>query len=189
LNRFFSLELIQLTTFCDTAALALSLTSSPTLWFYIPQQSRPDTVGQLTVLDESEQPIATEQVTLSTEAGVVGVALSQPLRPDRPYHWVFSILINPRRPSQNPTVEGVIQWTEPNTAIANQLNQARSPLEKVAIYRQHQIWQDALTELIALRQNQPDDANVNEIWNDLLEEQGLEAIANAPISDCCIAPR
>jgi hypothetical protein len=54
-------------------------------------------------------------------------------------------------------------------------------LQQVAIYASNGIWYEALTTLAQLRQNSPQDATLQQEWQDLLIFVGLNDIAAKPL--------
>lgn len=166
--------------------LTLTIADSPTFWFYIPQSSNSETPAEFALLDQNHQPIFTEQITLPATSGIISLPLTQPLEMNQSYQWVFSILANPRNPSQNPKVEGLVKRVEPGARLSNQLQQATSQQEKIAIYANHGIWHDALTALAEQHFITLDSPTLMNDWSDFLKSVGLGEIAHVPLLDCCI---
>ena len=163
----------------------LTVVESPTFWFYVPAQSTAGLSAEFVLLDNQEQPILIQPISLSETPGVVSVSPSHPLEAGKQYRWMFSVLVNPDRPSRNPAVEGVIRRIEPDSTLLSQIEDAVSPREQVAIFARHGIWQDALTTLGNLRRTTPGDPSLLTDWIDLLGSVGLESIASVPVVDCC----
>ena len=159
----------------------------PTLWFYVPTQSTPTLSAEFVLLDDQEQPVLIQPISLSEIPGVVSVSPNRPLETGKQYRWIFSLLVNPDRPSSNPAVEGFIRRIEPDATLIRQIERAVSPRERIAIYAQEGIWHDALTALADLRQATPRDPRLLTDWTDLLSSVGLGAIAHVPVVDCCTA--
>lgn len=156
---------------------ALALTETPTLWFYIPQRSKPGGIAELVVL-QAHREVYTQQVILPASPGIFGVQLQQPLKANQLYGWSFTILEQPQSPSQNPTVEGLIRYTTPSLAVA-QMFQGPNRLQQ---YAQKGIWHDTLTDLAQQRCQQPTSQGLQSF----LGSAGLDAIATSPILNCKI---
>ena len=60
-----------------------------------------------------------------------------------------------------------------------------TPRQRVALYAQAGIWQDALTTLGELRVRQRQDAALATDWKDLLDSVGLDNISTEAIVECC----
>jgi hypothetical protein len=175
---------------CLEASQALptvTLEPSPIFWFYVPQQSRPNATAEFVLLDERNRPMVTQQVTLPEQAGIIGVRLSQPIATHQLYRWVFSIEVNPRHPSENPTVTGMVQWRAPDSRLQAQIAAIASPEEKINFYANQGFWHDTITTLANLRQANPNSERLAQDWQSLLSSAGLKTIANSPLLGCCTA--
>ena len=65
-------------------------------------------------------------------------------------------------------------------ALKKQLEKA-TPRERITLYGAHGIWYEALSNAVELRRVNPQDSS----WQKLLQEIGLNNLANKPIVDCC----
>jgi hypothetical protein len=166
------------------SSLALTLAETPTFWFYLPEQSTSELAAEFVLL-EGDRLIYKQQIPLTGTPGVISIRPNQSLETNKRYRWVFSILVNPQRPSQNPAVEGLIQRIEPDSTLSSQLKAATTEQERIAIYIQNGIWHDALTGLGKLYSANPGDSHLLADWSSLLGSVGLGAIAQIPIVDCC----
>lgn len=165
----------------------LTMVEFPAFWFYVPAQSTAALSAEFVLLDDQEQPVLIQPISLSDNPGVVSVSPSRPLATGKQYRWIFSLLVDPDRPSRNPAVEGLIRRIEPNSTLLSQIEGAESPRERVAIYSRQGIWHEALTILANLRQAAPEDPRLLTDWTDLLDSVGLGSIASIPVVDCCEA--
>jgi hypothetical protein len=154
---------------------ALTLTETPTLWFYIPQLTARERQAELVLLQDHRE-VDRQRVTLPAVSGILGVQLQQPLTANRLYGWSFSILQQPHSPSQNPTVEGLIRYVASRPADTRVLP---AP-DQLRQYAEAGIWHDTLTALVQQRCQNPASQN----WNSFLGSAGLDAIATAPILNC-----
>lgn len=166
------------------ADLALTTSESPIVWVHVPVLDGP-TGGELVLLDENQQALGMQTVSLSGAAGIVGIPLAAKLEVDRTYSWVFTILSEPNRPSENTWVEGLLRRVDPDTDLVTALKATTGLRDRANIWAQHGIWHEALTALIELRQTTPNNATISQDWQDFLSSVELGAIANAPIQDCC----
>jgi hypothetical protein len=174
-------------TGCSVASeswLALTLEQQPIFWFYVPAQPDAGATAEFALLDENQQPILLQSMTLTGEAGIIGVPLTQPLVPGQIYRWAFSMMGSRPAHDLHLFVEGRVQRIEPDAALATQLSTASEP-DRLAIYLQQGIWHDALTSLVAWHHRDPTDSTWADQWSKLLAAVGLETIAQAPLLDCC----
>ncbi|MEO0373111.1 MAG: DUF928 domain-containing protein [Cyanobacteria bacterium P01_A01_bin.17] len=154
---------------------ALTLTEMPTLWFYVPPLAGPERQAELVLLQKHRE-VSKQRVALPAKPGIVGVQLKGPLTADQLYGWSFTVLKQPRSPSQNPTVEGLIRYT---VSRPNGLGtpKTRGQLQR---YAQAGIWHDALTTLARRRCQKQGSQD----WKSFLASAGLDAIATQPILNC-----
>lgn len=172
---------------CETPSESLptrTVHDTPTLWFYVPtppaSSAQPGAIVEFVLLDQTGQIQYTKPITVAETPGIVAVQTPS-LQRNQSYQWVFSLLINARNPSQNPTVDGWVLRIEPDAALSQDLAQATSPQERIAAYASHGVWQDALTQLALLRQADPENPALLAAWHELLDSVGLGAIADAPL--------
>ncbi len=85
-----------------------------------------------------------------------------------------------REDSTDDFVEGWVEKVELDPVIHSQLELA-PPLEKISIYAENGLWYDTLASLARLRQKEPENRAIADIWNDLLQQVGLDEISQEPI--------
>ena len=117
---------------------------------------------------------------LQNSSGIVGIDLlsdpeASPLKFNHDYHWYLSIICNPEDRAEDVVVEGWIRRVELSTAL-NQTLATATPQQKVALYQQAGIWNEALSMLVTLRQSEPNNATVLTQWQQLLKSVGLESV-------------
>lgn len=173
-----------------TRQYALSLTTElhPTFWFYVPYAPKNINSGKFVLLDEKNNSVTTQPIpiTLSNTPGVIRVsvpATEKPLEIGQYYHWYFLMDCSPDS-SEDIAVEGLVQRIVPKQELTRRLV-AATPRQRVALYAQAGIWQDALTTLGELRVRQPKDAALATDWKDLLDSVFLDNISTVAIADCC----
>ena len=79
-------------------------------------------------------------------------------------------------------VEGWIQRTQLDRNLSNQIDRA-TPTEKVALYAGNGLWHDALTTLANLQVAKPQDPELIQDWQNLLNAIGLRELANRPLDE------
>ncbi|MEH2137634.1 DUF928 domain-containing protein [Nostoc sp.] len=190
-----NLSLKQLrTTDTSSSKFALGLTTAeyPTFWFYVPYQIKDISIVKFVVLDENNNSVTKEPllINLSGTPGVISVRIpttEKPLEIGKYYHWYFLVDCKSQTSSEESediAVEGLVQRIEPNSDLVRRLGTA-TPQERVALYAQAGIWQDALTLLSELRLAKPKDTVLTSDWQDLLKSVGLEDVARETITQCC----
>ncbi len=121
------------------------------------------------------------KLTLPREAGLL------PLTVGQDYKWSFSIICRPDERSQDIFVQGWVRRVDLDETLNNQLTQA-SPQKQVELYAGAEIWQDALTTLVQLRRDNPNDAAIVANWENLLKAAGLNDIAQEPLVSTLTTP-
>ncbi|ARV58804.1 hypothetical protein BZZ01_09270 [Nostocales cyanobacterium HT-58-2] len=177
----------QVTTGTPSKQYVLGLTTAehPTFWFYVPYTLKNINSVKFVLLDEKNNSVTNEPIpiTLSNTPGVISVSLpttEKPLSIGQYYHWYFLIDCNPQSRSDDIAVEGLVQRITPKDELTRRL-QTATPRQRVALYAQAGIWQDAVTTLGELRRAKRQDATLAADWKELLESVGLEDIATEAI--------
>lgn len=159
----------------------LTVSEKPTFLVYVPHTSAQ--ILELRVEDEDgEQMGDTARLNLTDTPGIYSISLPEtapPLGVGKDYKWLVSMTCQVGDPN-DPFVEGLIRRVSPDSILTRSLDQV-TDLEQVAVFAQAGIWQDAVVNLAALRQTQPNNPEVVSAWESLLKYAELEDIANAPL--------
>ncbi|MBE9209723.1 DUF928 domain-containing protein [Nostoc sp. LEGE 06077] len=164
----------------------LTVSASPTFWFYVPYLAKDIQAAELELWDEtSREPRNYQQIyqgTFTVKGTPGAIALSLPstvkLETDKNYHWYLSLNINCNGEDESINVNGWIQRVKfQHTALVNR--------QQVILYAQKGIWYDALTQLAQLRRRNPKSKTLVTDWHKLLKDVGLKEIANKPLVPCC----
>lgn len=176
--------------------LDLTVSGHPTFWVYIPYTPEEAPAGEFSLQDEQGiNDIYRTSFQLPETPGIVSIRLPEtkpPLEKDKSYRWYFELncsvseLTNVTTPA---SVTGIVRRVSASVELEAELNAAKTPLERIAAYARHSAWYDALTELAQLRQNQPQNTEIEINWGNLLSDEltGLDPmIIPAPISGAVI---
>jgi hypothetical protein len=168
--------------------LGLTIAAYPTFFFYIPQTSAQEL--RFVLLDEEKgNQVYKTTFTPPTTPGIVSLSLPSnknlpPLEVGKTYHWYFQINCSAQQLEQdigNVYVDGWVQRLEPSLILTSQLEKA-SPRKRVELYRNNDLWYDALTTLAEQRRLKPNDFAIATEWENLLGSGGLnKEIARKPI--------
>jgi hypothetical protein len=150
----------------------------PSLFWY---QSKPaDAKFELTLLQENKvKPLVQVTIERSSKAGIQRLKLSEhggKLTPGVEYQWVVALITDPDNRSTDVVASGVIKRIEPSEELKSRLRTA-APSDLPAIYADAGIWYDALSALSDQIDARPDDANLQAIRDDLLNQVGLKLAA------------
>lgn len=153
----------------------------PTLWFYVPYQSREVAVAEFSLQDEQNNDVYRTHFSLPQTPGIVSLNLevAQPLKLNQKYQWYVKIYCNQQKLSTPVFIQGWVQRVTMQPELEQQLKTATTPRQRIALYAQNGIWYSALTEMAKLYLASP---NFIQDWANLLRDVGLENLIQQPIS-------
>ncbi|MEH2064564.1 MAG: DUF928 domain-containing protein [Nostoc sp.] len=165
--------------------LGLTFAEHPTFFWYVPP-SQVKTAKFL--LQAEDQNVFYEtSFTLPDQPGIISFKLpdSTPaLAVGKTYHWYLTMVCDTQDSSENLTVDGWVERTQPESSLSEAL--AKANLYKLpTIYAKAGIWHEALTSLVQLRQTEPNNIKARLDWRQFFKSVGLSAIASEPLIDCC----
>ena len=160
--------------------MGLTVSNSPTFWFYIPYQFQEVQTGEFVLQDQrGERDIYRTTFNFSATPGIVSIRLPdnlpENLAIERPYLWSLTVFCNPEDTDANTFVRGYVQKIKENPSLQNYTD-----------YANNSIWHDALTDLAQRRRSEPQEPILQKDWESLLRAVGLEDLAQEPLVDCCI---
>ena len=159
--------------------MGLTVSNSPTFWFYIPYNSQEVQTGEFVLQDEEgERDIYRTTFNFSPTPGIVSIPLPEnlpkSLEIERPYLWLFLVFCNREDTDANVVLEGYVQRVKGN-----------SNFQIYSDYANKGIWHDALTDLAERLRREPQEPKLKGYWKKLLKAAGLESFAEEPILSCC----
>jgi hypothetical protein len=178
-----------LTSLVGSPNLKLTTQKHPHIWVYVPYTSQQADEGEFSLQDGDEELLRT-RFKLQGTPGIVSISLPAnipPLQVGKEYRWYLDINCpNSAASGTLPTpasLTGLVQRVSVSSQIQQELNTAKTPLEKIGIYAKHGIWIEALTELAQLRLQEPNNSQLRITWIEFLsaENVGLARIAQEPI--------
>ncbi|MBT9314833.1 DUF928 domain-containing protein [Leptothoe spongobia] len=157
-------------------ALAFTVNSYPTFWFYIPELLQKVEVAEFMMQDENGKDIFEQPIYVRLEtSGIVGLELpnqERPLVPNTPYHWYFSPICDSERPARNPSIDGWVERISTNTTVELQAQQDNVEMTIEELYSVN-AWYDALALLLNLRCDDPKNSALGTYWPSMLEALNL----------------
>lgn len=168
-----------LTPLLPSDKLGLTVSSHPTFIVYVPESGAKSV--ELTLEDNKGKGIYQKTVDLKGNSGIVDISLpttATALEIGKDYKLVVSVRCQQTGP-KDPFVEGIVRRIQPDTALANRLQSAKT-LEKVLLYAEKGIWFEAVTNLLQLKRSQPNNQQIASAWKELLQSAGLSEITNTP---------
>lgn len=172
-----------LTALVPVKDLALTLESHPTLFWYVPQAE--GKTLKFTLLDKNDQTIIYEkELPAPSESGIVSIQLSQAetegLKNNELYHWYLSLVCDPQDRTGDIIVDGWIERIETNADLRASIQQADAEMLP-KIYAESGIWHDALSAMVKLYNENPEDGAIASQWETLLHSVQLDAFAQTQI--------
>ena len=170
-----------LTALSPVTETGLTLAERPTFLAYVPKTTAQ--TAEFSLFDQNNQGIYQTTFALTNTPGIISFSLppnASPLEMGKDYTWSFAMICDPKKRLQDQFVRGRIRRTQLNSALMNQIEKA-SPKERVSLYRNANIWYEAVFILFELQRSQPNDSSVSAAWKELLNSGGLNSIATQPL--------
>jgi hypothetical protein len=164
---------------------ALTVSEHPTFLVYVP--TSPAKVAEFTLVSPEGDGIYQTKANLTGSAGIVRFSLPKTeaaLELNKDYSWIVTLGCQADGPTpEDPFVEGVVRRVAVTDDLKDSLREAKleSALARIATYSDSGIWYEAAAGLANLRAAKPNDAELKEAWQELLQSVGLGAIATAPL--------
>ena len=160
----------------------------PTFFFYIPQTSNTVAGLEFTLReDEDSDPVYKETFPPVRQAGIVSITLpaNQPaLKAGKQYKWTFSMICDPNSRDLDIFLNGQIEIIQDEN-IAAQIQETPKPLDRAVLYATAGLWENAISILVDLRRQNPNNPEVKQYWADLLKSVELEKVTDKPLLSCC----
>ncbi|HEY9872893.1 MAG TPA: DUF928 domain-containing protein [Candidatus Obscuribacterales bacterium] len=162
--------------------LALTISSRPTFFFYIPRTNAKN--ADFSLQDDKGKVVYKTTLKLPQTSGAIAlpipnVATSPELQVDKSYQWTFSLVCNPQSRADDKYVQGFIQRVNRPDLVTKV---EKTPLkQRPSVYAEAGIWHEMLTSLAALRRANPNDAALTAEWKSFLESVGLKNVAQEPL--------
>ncbi|MBD2386630.1 DUF928 domain-containing protein [Cylindrospermum sp. FACHB-282] len=169
-----------------TNVWGLTTVERPTWWFYVPYTKDSGYVTEFVLQDEQDDSVYQKvAIALPDQPEIIPVSLpanTSPLALGKQYRWFLTVDCNQKKESLPVYVyvEGVIQRVNLSQEVAQKLKTA-TPQQQVAIYAQNGIWHEALTTLVQLRQQYPQDVALLAQWQDLLAGFQFDDVVAKPV--------
>ncbi len=153
----------------------------PTFFWYMPKTSAEEV--EFVLKHKNDEVYKVKYALAKSADGVVGdpglmsltlpaFANLPPLEMGKEYQWHVTLVCEVLDRSRDVVREGSIKRVAPDPALALRIQQA-TPQQRVALYRDAQLWHDAVSTLVELQRTRPDDANLAVTWDRLLSSAGL----------------
>jgi len=158
-----------------------TISAHPEILVYVPETSAREALFVLK--NASKRTVGRMTVTLSGKAEIITIKLPETapaLEVGETYKWYFAVMC-PGSLRPNDPAEGLIKRIELDEALLP--TQSSNLLESAAAYGGAGIWYDALARMGQLRKTQPQNQEIVNHWNELLESAGLNDLVNVSIGN------
>ena len=156
----------------------LTTAEHPTFLVYLPPTSAKQVI--LSLIAEDNQVYSQTFIPIKGEPGIISLKSADstpPLEVGKNYQWAVVLVCN-EKPSPNDPV--VTSWVR-RVGLPQPENYQKADLKQANAYSQQGIWYDAVITLARIRNTQPDNQAVVNIWTNFLKSVGLDAIATQPL--------
>lgn len=154
----------------------------PTVFWYMPQTSASKVEFVLQDAKDNEVYKATYALAKSADGvvgapGVMGLTIPafanlSPLEIGQEYHWQLTLICDSQYRDSDIMVKGKIKRVSLDPILAFLLQRA-NPQQRVALYKKAGLWHEALSTMVELQRDRPNDANLAATWENLLESEGM----------------
>ena len=178
-----------LTIMVGSRNLQLTVDKHPTFWMYTPYERKEPLSGEFS-LQNGDNEVFRTNFNLPTKSGIFSLSLPPTvpaLAIGSKYRWYIDINCPIAETSiESPaaaSLTGVVKRINPSSEMTMDLNNAKTPVEKIKVYAKYGVWFNTLTDIAQQRIKKPQDATLNKLWIKLLSqpEVGLEEISREPI--------
>jgi len=171
-------EYLNLTALVPDTNFGLTWSNNPSFWYYIPEAEDTPLVGELVIQDSTEDPSITiyrDQIELDPQGGIfkISPALDRDLEDGKTYTLFLKIYCDLRSPEDYSYVENQIQKNLMPVDIETEIA-GISLSERLQLYAEYGIWYDLVSELGQELLEDPNNAELQEMWDELLEKTDLE---------------
>jgi Domain of Unknown Function (DUF928) len=171
-----------------------TLSAHPTIWLHL-TSIPPNAQVQFTLQDAAgRKQLYNTRFQLTGQTGILGVQIPKTapeLKVGESYLWQLAVQCDRQDPSSDVLVIGSwLQRVSPAQIkslpgfdpkpIVQELSRA-AEIDKPALYASLGVWQDAVTTLIELQRQQPNNQELKEDWRSLLTGAQMAEFINAPI--------
>lgn len=180
-----------LTALVPERHLALTVSESPTFWFYIPYPANVLKSATMILWGENGNKIEQSTFLVKNTPGITKVRLPKTtLETGKIYRVDFSVTChdgNGNTTGSTLPLITSIKRVSLDTNLASELQAATTPRDRYVLYAANSLWYEALTELAELRQERNEDEQIAADWESLLSQKeiNLPELISEPIVDCC----
>lgn len=173
---------IALGAIASEASLITTTAAYPVFLFSIPQTAAGK--AEFILVNATGELIYSTTLEIPASPGIMRVtvprgAASPVAETGNPYRWEFAIICDESDRSGDDIAGGQLQRLPLSADIQKQLEQTNGR-DRLSIYREQGLEDDAITALDELRRQNPEDKQLQNAWEEWLEKSGLEELIEIP---------
>jgi hypothetical protein len=173
---------IALGAIASEPSLITTTAAYPVLLFYIPETSAG--TAEFVLVNASGELIYNTRLEIQDNKGIMRVSFppeaASPLaQTGNPYRWEFAIICDESDRAGDDIADGQLQRLPLSADIQKQLQQANDR-DRLSIYREQGLEDDAVIVIDRLRRQNPRDKQLQNAWKEWLEKSGLEELTEIP---------
>ena len=161
----------------------LTTSAHPKLFFYIPESQKPVQGLEFRLLDKQQAKILYQDTVQPVKQGgvmVVDTGEKATLEPGKTYKWWATVICDFKSRGSDVKLEGEIQVVD-DANISSGVQLETNPLERAKLYATGGFWENAISKLADLRRQDPQNAQINQYWTELLTSVELQEVAQKPL--------
>ncbi|MEM8806620.1 MAG: DUF928 domain-containing protein [Cyanobacteria bacterium P01_G01_bin.38] len=163
-------------------AYGLTTQERPVIWVHLPQSSAQQIF--LSIKTAGGDYYYGTQIDIVNRTGITAIALPEeapPLTLGEPYQWSIALICRGGLRPDSPFVQGWIRPVQLDSHLTTAWDNLL-PIEKAAFYGQQGIWYDMVSVLAYARVTNPDDNEIEQAWNSVLDAANLGQLTEAESS-------
>lgn len=170
--------------FSGMSGLGETASEYPTFVWHIPQSSALEI--EFVLRDAKDRDIYSAKYTLAKSAqgsvqgssGIMSLSVPafanvSPLEVGQNYYWSIALVCDPIDRSGDVIAGGRIKRVKLDPTLAQNIQKA-TPEERVALYANAGVWYETVATLAELQRTRPNDTEIAQAWNKLLNSIGLD---------------
>ncbi len=188
-NCLYKENLPPLTRLVGSSKLQLTIKEHPEFWIYVPYTEKEAPLATFSLQDGDDE-IYKTSFKLSDNSGIIKISLPNnlpPLKVNNKYRWYVDIKCpNANSTKESPTpafLTGIVTRVMPSDSLKNALQIASNTIDIIAAYAENGIWYDAFNELAQMKQQEPENPEIQQVWLELLSDENvkLTEVVSEPI--------
>ncbi len=165
--------------------LGVTASSQPSLHFVVSTFSEPYNT-KFSLQDAAGNKVYEEAIAIEKDQEILSVQIPEnSLQANQNYRWRFTVVCDPESSAENIVLNGWLQQSDQALVARGNLSSEHGleeNLELVRTYKEAELWSDAVSSMVTLRQQYPEERLVKAEWADLLRSLDLQNVIEPAIA-------